>query len=403
MTPPEPMRVTILGATGSIGRSTAAVILANRERFVVEAVVAGSDAQGLAAVALKLGARFAALSDEGAHPALRDALAGSGVASGAGESAVLEAVRREADLVVAGVSGIAGLKPTAASLAPGRRVALANKETLVCAGDFFMTEARRLGVPILPMDSEHNAVAQALAGRPLADVRTVTLTASGGPFRLWEAERIHSARREQALSHPNYAMGAKITVDSAGLMNKGLELIEAHHVFGIDATRLDAVVHPEQIIHGLVGFSDGSLIAGMARPDMRVPIADCLGCGARLQSGVALPDLVATGALHFEAPDLKRFPALRLAKEAMAAGGAMPGILNAANEETVAAFLAGAFSFGEIAAAVAAVLERMAGQGARAPSSVAEALEIDDMTRRRTREILVARHGLAMNQRDTPV
>ncbi len=389
-------RVTILGATGSIGRSARDVILANPGHFAIEAVVGGRDAAALAAMALQLGARFAALADPAALPALREHLAGSGIACGAGESAVHDAVDRPCDVVVAGISGVAGLKPTVAALKPGRRIALANKETLVCAGAFFMAEARRIGAIILPLDSEHNAVSQALAGRSLADVTRITLTASGGPFRSWSKPEIDSATREQALKHPNYAMGAKITIDSASLMNKGLELIEAHHIFAIGPDRLGAVIHPQQIVHGLVNFSDGSVIAGMALPNMRVPFADCLSDGRRLVSGVAPANLASIGTMTFDEPDLARFPSLGLALAAMAAGGAACAILNAANEVAVAAFLDGRLRFGEMANVVAITCDVVAKHRHDAPSSVDEALEIDHITRSAAQDVLARRgHGSA--------
>lgn len=389
-------RVTILGATGSIGRSARDVILANPGHFAIEAVVGGRDAAALAAMARQLGARFAALADPAALPALREHLAGSGISCGAGESAVHDAVDRPCDVVVAGISGVAGLKPTVAALKPGRRIALANKETLVCAGAFFMAEAQRIGATILPLDSEHNAVSQALAGRSLADVTRITLTASGGPFRTWSKPEIDSATREQALKHPNYAMGAKITIDSASLMNKGLELIEAHHIFGIGPDRLGAVIHPQQIVHGLVSFSDGSVIAGMALPDMRVPFADCLSDGKRLVSGVATANLASIGTMTFDEPDLARFPSLGLALEAMAAGGAACAILNAANEVAVAAFLDGRLRFGEMADVVAITCDVVAKHRHDAPSSVDEALEIDHITRSAAQDVLARRgHGSA--------
>ena len=389
-------RVTILGATGSIGRSARDVILANPGHFAIEAVVGGRDAAALAAMALQLGARFAALADAAALPALREHLAGSGIACGAGESAVHDAVDRPCDVVVAGISGVAGLKPTVAALKPGRRIALANKETLVCAGAFFMAEAQRIGATILPLDSEHNAVSQALAGRSLADVARITLTASGGPFRTWSKPQIDSATREQALKHPNYAMGSKITIDSASLMNKGLELIEAHHIFGIGHDRLGAVIHPQQIMHGLVSFTDGSVIAGMALPDMRVPFADCLSDGRRLVSGVAPANLASIGTMTFDEPDLARFPSLGLALAAMAAGGAASAILNAANEIAVAAFLDGRLRFGEIADIVAITCDVMAKHRRDAPSSVDEALEIDHITRSAAQDVMARRgHGSA--------
>lgn len=389
-------RVTILGATGSIGRSARDVILANPGHFAIEAVVGGRDAAALAAMARQLDARFAALADPVALPALREHLAGSGIACGAGESAVHDAVDRPCEVVVAGISGVAGLKPTVAALKPGRRIALANKETLVCAGAFFMAEARRIGAIILPLDSEHNAVSQALAGRSLADVTRITLTASGGPFRSWSKPEIDSATREQALKHPNYAMGAKITIDSASLMNKGLELIEAHHIFGIGPDRLGAVIHPQQIVHGLVSFSDGSVIAGMALPNMRVPFADCLSDGRRLVSGVAPANLASIGTMTFDEPDLARFPSLGLALAAMAAGGAACAILNTANEVAVAAFLDGRLRFGEMANVVAITCDVMAKHRHDAPSSVDEALEIDHITRSAAQDVLARRgHGLA--------
>jgi 1-deoxy-D-xylulose-5-phosphate reductoisomerase len=384
-------RISILGATGSIGRSTAAVIEANPGRFNVQAVVGGHDAPALAAMARRLGARVAVLADPDGLDALRAALAGTGIEAGAGETAVCEAAAREADLVVAGISGVAGLKPTMAALAPGRRIALANKETLVCAGQAFMRAAARCGATILPMDSEHNAVSQALGRRSTADVVRITLTASGGPLRTWARARIANATCAEALNHPNYAMGAKITVDSAGLMNKGLELIEAHHLFAIAPDRLGAVVHPQQIVHGFVTFSDGSVVAGLARPDMRVPIADCLAPeGARVASGVAAPDLATIGTLSFEEPDLQRFPALQLAMQAMAAGGRATAALNAANEVAVALFLEEKIRFGDIATLVARALDRMSPQLTGHPETVEEALAIDHMARQVVREGLPA-------------
>jgi 1-deoxy-D-xylulose-5-phosphate reductoisomerase len=381
-----PRRLTILGATGSIGRSVSEVALANPGCFEVVAVVGGRDAAALAQAAISLGARFAALADPGGLEALRAALSGSGIACGAGDAAVLEAASRDVDIVASGISGFAGLAPTLAALAPGRRIALANKETLVCAGAFFMGEAKRIGATILPMDSEHNAVAQALGGRPLADVATITLTASGGPFRGFTADEIRDARPEQALRHPNYAMGAKITIDSASLLNKGLELIEAHHLFGIEAERLRAVIHPQQIVHGLVSFTDGSVVAGMATPDMRVPIADCLALGPRLVSGVPPVDLGAVGTLTFEPPDHKRFPCLKLAIEALHHGGAATNALNAAGEVAVAAFLERRLKFGGIADVIAATLEAMSRHMANAPGSVDEAVGIDHMSRSAARD-----------------
>ncbi|MEN5081496.1 1-deoxy-D-xylulose-5-phosphate reductoisomerase [Bosea sp. TWI1241] len=379
--------VTLLGATGSIGRSTRAVIAENPERLSVAAVVAGRDVAGLARIARETGARFAALADAGQGAALREALAGSGIASGAGREAVLAAVALESDIVVSAISGAAGLEATFAALTPGRIVALANKESLVCAGAAVMARAAAVGARILPLDSEHNALHQALGREPIAAVARMTLTASGGPFRTWTAEQIAAATPEQALTHPNYAMGAKITVDSAGLMNKGLELIEARFLFGLPAQRLDVLVHPQQIVHGLVTFRDGSVSAGLSVPDMRVAAAHCLGVDVRLDApSDRFLDLAGGAPLAFERPDLVRFPALRLAMAALAADGRAAAVLNAANEVAVEAFLARRIPFPAIAALVEQVCTS-AGSGA-APADVAEALAIDSETRYRSRELL---------------
>ncbi len=380
--------VTLLGATGSIGRSTREVVAENPDRLRIAAVVAGRDAVALARIAIDTGASFAALADEQAGPALAEALAGSGIACGAGRSAVLEAVSRESDIVVSAISGAAGLEATFAALTPGRVVALANKESLVCAGAAVMARAKAVGARILPLDSEHNALHQVLGAEPIEAIRSMTLTASGGPFRTWSAERIAAARPEQALAHPNYAMGAKITIDSASMMNKGLELIEACFLFGLAPGQLEVLVHPQQIVHGLVTFRDGSVSAGMALPDMRVAAAHCLGIDGRLDAPPArFLDLATTAPLSFERPDLVRFPALGLAIAALAAGGAMPAILNAANEVAVAAFLEGRIGFPGIAGLVEAVC---AGPGAGLPAAtdVAAALAIDHEARNRARELL---------------
>ena len=380
--------VTLLGATGSVGRSVRDVVAENPDRLAITAVVGGRDAQALAKVAIETGASFAALADEAGGPALTEALAGTGIDSGAGHSAVMEAVARPADIVVSAITGAAGLEATCAALLPGRTIALANKESLVCAGEAVMARAAEVGARILPLDSEHNALFQVLGAEPLSAIRGMTLTASGGPFRNWSAERIAAARPEDALKHPNYAMGAKITVDSASLMNKGLELIEARFLFGLEPGALDVLVHPQQIVHGLVTFRDGSVSAGMAVPDMRVAAAHCLGVDGRLDAPEArFLDLVTTAPLSFERPDFQRFPALGLAVAALAQGGAMPAILNAANEVAVAAFLAGRLRFPGIAALVEAVCAT-APAGLSAPRDVEEALAIDHDSRRRAASLL---------------
>lgn len=381
--------VTILGATGSIGRSTADLLTQHADRFCVGAVVGGRDAVALARTALALNASFAALADETAGPALAEALSGSGIPNGAGEGAVLEAVARDADIVVAAVSGAAGLKPTHAALRLGRTVALANKESLVCAGDAFMRDAERYGAKIWPMDSEHDALYQALAGRPLSDVRKLMITASGGPFRTWTRERIAVASPAEAAAHPTWSMGMKINIDSASLMNKGLELIEAHHLFSIEPERLDVVVHPQSVIHGMVYWVDGAVTAELALPDMRVPISHCLGLGDRLAiaRGRSL-DLVALGSLTFEAADEERFPCLHIARAALAEGGAAPTVMNAANEVAVAAFIAGRIPFYGISDLVERACAHFAGTYRAAPADVEEALAIDAHARAWSAEAL---------------
>lgn len=383
--------ITILGATGSIGRSTADVVLAHRDAFTVEAVVGGRDAAALAATARRLGARFAAIADETAGSELKAALAGSGIAGGAGPVAVREAAERDSDIVMAAISGTAGLAPTHAALKPGRRVALANKESLVCAGEAFMRDVREIGAVLLPVDSEHNALAQALGDGQITDVVAMTLTASGGPFRTWSAERIAAASPAEAAAHPTWSMGAKINIDSASLMNKGLELIEAHHLFGLGADQLDVLVHPQSIVHGLVQWRDGSVTAGLAVPDMRVPIAHCLKGGARLDGLGRRLDLASIGSLTFEPADEERFPCLKLAREALRVGGRVPTVLNAANEIAVHAFIAGQIGFADLAPVVEAAIEAAGAEAQAAPQSIEEALAIDEAVRAWTREHLLGR------------
>ena len=380
--------LTILGATGSIGRSTADVVLSHPGEFRVEAVVGGRDAGALARMARQLDVRFAALADERGGGDLKDALSGSGIASGAGSSAVIEAAERDADVVLAAISGTAGLRPTHAALRPGRRLALANKESLVCAGAAFMADARRMGVAIMPVDSEHNALDQALAAGRSGDVEKAIITASGGPFRTWTRERIAQASPKEASAHPVWSMGSKINIDSATLMNKGLELIEAHHLFGLEPERLDVLVHPESIVHGLVQWSDGAVTAGLALPDMKVPIANALRHHERLRMDLPRLDLAAIGRLSFERPDETRFPCLSLAKAALQAGGAMPVALNAANEIAVEAFMAGRIGFYDISECVEAVCSSFARRNIPVPATVLDALAIDEEAREAARQVL---------------
>ncbi|WP_395696504.1 1-deoxy-D-xylulose-5-phosphate reductoisomerase [Methylocella sp.] len=384
-----PRAVVVLGATGSIGRSTADVIKGADGAFTVAAVAGGRDAQALARIARELGAPFAALADPAGYQDLKIALAGSGVEAAAGPQAVVEAALREADIVVGAISGAAGVAPTYAALKAGRTVALANKECLVCAGPAFMKQAQASGTRLLPVDSEHNAVFQAMGEADLDAVEMITLTASGGPFRGWSAERIAAATPEQALAHPNWSMGPKITIDCASLMNKGLEVIEAHYIFGVEPERLDVLVHPQSVVHGLVAFADGSVSAGLAAPDMKVPIAHCLAFPARLRTQARRLDLAAVGQLSFERPDFARFPALRVALDALRAGRGLPTVLNAANEIAVEAFLNRRIAFNEIASLVEAACDAALGDGvAREPETVAEALDIDRAVRERVRSSL---------------
>jgi len=381
--------VTLLGATGSIGLSTADLLKRNRDHYRVEAVTAARNAAALAALARELGARFAAVADPAHYPALKQALAGSGIEAGAGPEAVVEAAERPADWVMAAITGAAGLTPTLAAVRRGAAVALANKECLVCAGALFMRAAQDSGTTLLPVDSEHNAIFQALGSGRRDDVRRIILTASGGPFRTWPLDRIRSATIEEALRHPNWAMGKKITIDSATMMNKGLELIEAHHLFGLPPERIEILVHPQSVVHSLVEFRDGSLIAQLGPPDMRVPIAHCLAWPARMEGAAPALDLARVASLTFEAPDPVRFPALRLAREALEAGGGASTALNAANEIAVEGFLAGRLGFARIVALVEETLLEAGRRGLlREPQSIDDALSVDHVSRSLARELL---------------
>lgn len=381
--------MTLLGATGSIGASTIDLLKRERKRFRVEAVSANKNAAALAAAARELDARFAAIGDPDAYGDLKSALSGTGIKVAAGESGLMEAAERPAEWVIGAITGAAGLKPTLAAAERGAIVALANKETLVCAGGLFMRRAAAAGATVLPVDSEHNALFQAMSGSRREDVRRVILTASGGPFRTATAEAVRMATVEQALKHPNWSMGAKVTIDSATLMNKGLELIEAHHLFALAPNQIDVLVHPQSIVHSLVEFCDGSLIAQLGNPDMRIPIAYCLAWPERIAGPAPRLDLARAATLTFEEPNLARFPALTLARQALEAGGAAPTVLNAANEVAVGEFLARRLSFAGISALVEASLEAaMSRNWTGEPESVDEALSIDHNTRLLTRGLL---------------
>jgi len=382
--------VSILGATGSIGSSTVDLIKRSPERFRVEAVTANSNAAALAKIARDTGARVAVLANEAGYAELKSALAGSGIETAAGAAGLIEAAQRPADWVMAAIAGAVGLKPTLAAIERGATVALANKECLVCAGSLFMRRARASGAAVLPVDSEHNAVFQALGAGRREDVSRVILTASGGPFRTWTLDQISAATPEQALKHPNWSMGPKVTIDSATLMNKGLEVIEAHHLFALKPDEIEVLVHPQSVVHGLVEFRDGSVVAQLGPADMRVPIAHCLAYPERLDGPVPRLDLAGLRELTFENPDLVRFPALGLARQAMVTGGAAPTVLNAADEVAVAEFMAGRLSFPGIAGLVEATLEAAAKRGLLAdPVSVEAALAVDHTARGLARELLL--------------
>ncbi|MDR6511796.1 1-deoxy-D-xylulose-5-phosphate reductoisomerase [Novosphingobium capsulatum] len=373
--------ITILGATGSIGTSTLDLVRRNPAAFRVEALTAHAQVAELAALAREFSARLAVVGDPARLAELRAALAGTDVAVAAGPDALVEAAARGADITVAAIVGCAGLAPTMAAIECGRTVALANKEALVSAGEVMTAAVARSGATLLPVDSEHNAIFQCLAGNAPEHVRMITLTASGGPFRDWAADRLPHATPAQAVKHPNWSMGAKISVDSATMMNKGLEFIEAFHLFPVGVERLRILVHPQSIVHSMVEYRDGSTLAQLGPSDMRVPIASCLAWPARMDTPCAPLDLAQIGELTFRQPDESRFPATRLAREAVIAGGAAPAVLNAANEIAVAAFLAGKIGFTQIVACVQAVLDRGLPPP---PACLADVIAVDHEARLRT-------------------
>jgi 1-deoxy-D-xylulose-5-phosphate reductoisomerase len=361
-------RVTILGSTGSVGQSTVDLLQRNPDAFAVEALTANRNPSRLAEQARALGARFAAIGDPAHYPALKDALAGTGIETACGAQSLIEAAQRPADWVMAGIVGAAGLAPTLAAIRRGVIVAFANKEVLVCAGALVMEEVARCGATLLPVDSEHNAIWQCFDFDRVEGIEKVTLTCSGGPFRERGVEEMRRVTPQQAVAHPNWSMGAKISVDSATLMNKGLEVIEAHHLFQMPSDRIDIVVHPQSIIHSMVSYRDGSVLAHLGSPDMRTPIAYALAWPGRIATPTKRLDLAAIGRLTFEPPDERRFPALRVAREALLRGGGAPTVLNAANETAVNAFLEGRIGFLDI-------VETVEGTLAAIPADNLESLE----------------------------
>jgi 1-deoxy-D-xylulose-5-phosphate reductoisomerase len=350
-------RVTVLGSTGSIGQSTVDLLSRNPDGFEVEALTANRNPELLAEQARALRARFAAIADPDHYSALKDALAGTGIEAACGAEALTEAALRPAGWVMAGIVGAAGLAPTLAAIRRGAIVAFANKEVLVCAGRLVMQEVTRCGATLLPVDSEHNAIWQCFDLDRADTIERIILTASGGPFRKRAFEEMRAVTPQEAVAHPNWNMGAKISVDSATMMNKGLELIEAHHLFQLPLERVEIVVHPQSIVHGAVVYRDGSVLAQLGSPDMRTPIAYALAWPDRIETPAKRLDLAAIGSLTFEAPDEHRFPALRVAREALLRGGGCPTVLNAANETAVHAFLEGRIGFLDIVETVERTLE----------------------------------------------
>jgi 1-deoxy-D-xylulose-5-phosphate reductoisomerase len=385
----ERRRVSVLGATGSIGMSTLDLIGRNPDAFEVVALTAQSNVERLAELARAHRAKLAVIGDQSRFGELKRLLAGSGVQAAAGQGGLIEAASLDADCVVAAIVGAAGLAPTFAAARQGRRLALANKECLVTAGAVFMETIRAAGTELIPVDSEHSAAFQALAGSDSSTIETITLTASGGPFRTWDRERLARATPEEALRHPNWSMGPKVTIDSATLMNKGLELIEAYHLFPVEADQIAVVVHPQSIVHCLVSYRDGSVLAQLSCPDMRTPIACSLAWPSRMPTPTRRLDLVTLGSLTFEAPDEERFPALGLAREALRRGGSAPAVLNSANEVAVDAFLGGRIGFLDIPRSVATCLEMAVNRGLIIePNSLEDVLNAEVQARELARSVI---------------
>lgn len=383
-------RVSILGSTGSIGRNTVDVIssLGGADAYDVVAVTGGSNVRLLSQQARMLNADIAVIADEGSYGTLKAALAGTGIEAAAGYDAVIEAAGREADWTMSAIAGAAGLRPTLEAIRIGATLALANKECMVCAGPLIQSEAARAGVKILPVDSEHSAIFQVFESERAASVERVILTASGGPFRDWSSEEMRLATAEQAVAHPNWSMGDAISIDSANMFNKGLELIEAANLFDVSPSQIEVLVHPQSVIHSMVGYSDGSILAQLGAPDMRTPIAYALGWPDRVKTQVERLDFAAVARLDFEVPDESRFPALRIAREALKAGGLAPCIMNAAKEEAVIAFVEKRIGFLEVAAIVEQVLGGLEMPGEA--DALDTILAADARARHTTREIITA-------------
>jgi 1-deoxy-D-xylulose-5-phosphate reductoisomerase len=378
-------RISILGSTGSIGCSTIDLIDRSPDAYAVEALTANRNVALLAEQAKRLNARFVAVADPERYDDLRRAMAGTGAEVAAGEAAIAEAAARPVDWVMAGIVGAAGLEPTLEAVRQGAVVAFANKECLVCAGDLMLAEIAKSGATLLPVDSEHNAIFQVFEFDRREAIEKIILTASGGPFRTATIDEMGAATPAQAVAHPNWSMGAKISVDSATMMNKGLELIEAHYLFAMPEDRIDILVHPQSIVHSMVAYVDGSVLAQLGSPDMRTPISYTLAWPRRMAAPSARLDLGRIATLTFEAPDSQRFPALTLAREALKTGGAAPTILNAANEEAVAGFLGERIGFLDIPRVVEETLARVT---ETAVNSVEDVRAVDRIARRSAKDYM---------------
>ncbi|MBO6770931.1 MULTISPECIES: 1-deoxy-D-xylulose-5-phosphate reductoisomerase [unclassified Thalassospira] len=379
--------VSVFGVTGSIGTSTVDILKSHADKYSVDAVTAHRNVEALAQIARDLSAKFAVIGDPDLYDELCDALAGSGVEAGAGESALIDAAQRPSDIVIAAIVGAAGLKPTLAAIRRGARVGLANKETLVCAGALMTAEVAQHGATLIPVDSEHSAIFQVLEDRPEHQVDRILLTASGGPFREWSLDNMKSVTRAQALAHPNWDMGAKISIDSATMMNKGLELIEAWHLFPVPEDKIEIVVHPQSVVHSMVEYCDGSVLAQLGSPDMRTPIAYALAWPERIKVDVPRLDFATIGGLNFQQPDTERFPALRLARQALQEGGTLPTVLNGANEVAVEAFLRDQIGFLDVAGIVETVMNKI---GSHRLTDLEQVFETDAMVRRETAACIAA-------------
>lgn len=382
-----PKSLTILGATGSVGESTLDLVRQNPESFNVVALTANSNVDYLATLAREFNAELAVVADESKYKDLQAALAGSGIACASGKAGLIEAAERKADIVMAAIVGAAGLRPTLAAVRRGATIALANKECLVCAGDLFMQEAAANHARILPVDSEHNAIFQVFDFNRDRSVEKIILTASGGPFWDKRADCLKAVTPAEAVKHPNWSMGQKISVDSATMMNKGLEVIEAFHLFPVRQNQIEVLVHPQSVVHSLVQYVDGSVLAQLGSPDMRTPIAYALAWPDRMDAPVERLSLAEIGQLTFAAPDLATFPCLKLAMDALGEGGAAPAILNAANEIAVEAFLQEKIGFMDISSLVKATLDKV---DMKAPQSLSMVFDVDREARIAARELIGA-------------